>query len=78
MNPSGVRPRLVVNCAANELDEFERMAQAATALAGQYDLRLVVSHLARPKRHALHDPGDPYLHRQHRADGGQRQQGNDK
>src|SRR2546423_11769744 len=55
------RPRLVVNCAANALDVFEQVAAAAATLAGEYEVRLVVSHLAHMDTRELHDPGDPYL-----------------
>jgi hypothetical protein len=55
------RPRLIVNCAANDLTLFRRVAEAATALAERYDVRMVVSHLSRRDLRQLTDPDDPYL-----------------
>jgi hypothetical protein len=52
---------LIVNYATNDLAAFEQVARAATVLVGQYDVRLVVSHLAQKDTHQLVDPGDPYL-----------------
>jgi hypothetical protein len=55
------KPRLIVNCAVNDLETFKRVASATTVLADRYAVRLVVSHLSRRNKAELTDPGDPYL-----------------
>jgi hypothetical protein len=39
--------RLIVNYATGDLDTFDQVAGSAAALAERYDVRVVVSHLAR-------------------------------
>ena len=50
-----MNPRLVVNCATNSLKPFEQVAQATITVAGEYDVRLVASHLARRTLHQWRD-----------------------
>jgi hypothetical protein len=54
-------PRLILNYATPDLERFEEVARAAAALSARYDVRLVVSHMARKDTRQLIDPGDPYL-----------------
>ncbi|MGH2354016.1 MAG: hypothetical protein ACRDJN_20620, partial [Chloroflexota bacterium] len=54
-------PRLVINYATGDLDDFDQVAAAATVLSGRYAVRMVVNHLADKDPHQRTDPGDPYL-----------------
>ena len=62
MTERGPLPRLVINYAAPDLEVFAQIAEAAAQqLSDRYDVRMVVSHLARKDVRQRRDPGDPYL-----------------
>jgi hypothetical protein len=54
-------PRLLINYAANDLEAFAKVAEAASALSDRYAVRMVVSHLAIRNDRRRTDLGDPYL-----------------
>lgn len=58
---SNEKPRVIINCATTDLTTFTHIAEAASAIGEDYDLRLTVNHLVRRDDGKRTNPADPYL-----------------